>query len=164
MDIEGEIKLQGEIDETGKDLPLQCSLRIILHYPVVQAHLADGDEVFPLPSDKGNHGLGLLEVKAGRVEPCCRSKERMACGKVQVPFPVREILADGDDRGYPDCLRPLDDLGPISIKQGIAEVGVGIYEAVAAHGERLESFACTAPPRDELFGRRASVEAPEPQC
>jgi hypothetical protein len=54
--------------------------------------------------------------------------------KVQVPFGVGKVLSDGDDRNYPDRLRPFEHLASISVEQGVAQMGMGIYKATAGHG------------------------------
>jgi hypothetical protein len=57
----------------------------------------------------------------------------MACRKVQIPSDVGEILAHSDDGAHADRPGPLENLGPVRVKQGVAQMGMGIYKAEAAH-------------------------------
>ena len=60
MDIQRQIQLYGQFNESFEDLSLQRSSRIIFNNPVIQADLTDGHQASAILTDKVNGLSGLI--------------------------------------------------------------------------------------------------------
>ena len=69
MDVQGQIQLQSQANELPEYLLLKAPSPVVLDRPAVEADLPHGHEPGPFPSYQGDHGIGLVGIEDGGIEP-----------------------------------------------------------------------------------------------